>query len=215
MFLRKKETSNKRKIIPSSDDEEELDSPIKKKIAVSTSKSSAPKPRPSTGKKKYLADEDYDMASPQHSSASEDENDDPFIDDDDIKPQKSKSKTSTKKPPVASSSKTKISTSNSANGTTKSQDAPKPNKFECVSFFSPDLYMSLCLSSWAAKKAAQLAGPVAHGSKEVPNGAPDCLAGLSFVFTGELSSFSREEASDVAKRFGGFVQRVTCLARSY
>ena len=71
------------------------------------------------------------------------------------------------------------------------------------------------LCSWAAKKAAQLAGPVAHGSKEVPNGAPDCLAGLSFVFTGELNSFSRDEASDVAKRFGGFVQHNTCLATSY
>jgi len=59
--------------------------------------------------------------------------------------------------------------------------------------------------SWAAKKAAQLAGPVAHGSKEIPDGLPDCLAGLSFVFTGELSSFSRPEASDVAKRFGGYV----------
>jgi replication factor C subunit 1 len=59
--------------------------------------------------------------------------------------------------------------------------------------------------SWVAKKAAQLAGPVAHGSKEVPDGAPDALAGLSFVFTGELSSFSREEATDLGKRFGGLV----------
>jgi hypothetical protein len=133
VFLSKKEISNKRKIILPSDDEEEPSSPIRKKIAVSTSKSSAPKPRPSTGKKKHQADEDFDMASPQHSSSSE--ADDPFIEDDDIKPQKSKSKTSTKKPPVANSSKTKTSTSKPANGTNKSQDAPKPNKFEYVSFF--------------------------------------------------------------------------------
>lgn len=59
--------------------------------------------------------------------------------------------------------------------------------------------------SWAAAKAAKLAGPAARGSKEVPDGAPDCLAGLSFVFTGELSSFSRDEAIDLAKRFGGRV----------
>jgi replication factor C subunit 1 len=59
--------------------------------------------------------------------------------------------------------------------------------------------------SWAAAKAAKLAGPPARGSKEVPDGAPDCLAGLSFVFTGELSSFSRDEAIDLAKRFGGCV----------
>jgi len=61
------------------------------------------------------------------------------------------------------------------------------------------------VNSWAAKKAARLAGPVAHGSKEVPDGVPDALLGLSFVFTGELSSFSREEATDLAKRFGGCV----------
>ncbi|KXN91146.1 Replication factor C subunit 1 [Leucoagaricus sp. SymC.cos] len=59
--------------------------------------------------------------------------------------------------------------------------------------------------NWAAIKAAKRAGPSAPGSKEVPNGAPDCLLGLSFVFTGELSGFSREEAIDIAKRFGGRV----------
>ncbi|KAG6878673.1 hypothetical protein C0992_007687 [Termitomyces sp. T32_za158] len=58
---------------------------------------------------------------------------------------------------------------------------------------------------WAAAKAAKLAGPVAHGSKQVPDGAPNALAGLSFVFTGELSSFSREESIDLAKRYGGYV----------
>ncbi|KAG6874152.1 hypothetical protein C0995_005570 [Termitomyces sp. Mi166 len=58
---------------------------------------------------------------------------------------------------------------------------------------------------WTAAKAAKLAGPVAHGSKQVPDGAPNALAGLSFVFTGELSSFSREEAIDLAKRYGGYV----------
>lgn len=77
------------------------------------------------------------------------------------------------------------------------------------------------LFSWAAAKAAKLAGPVAHGSKAVPDGAPDALAGLAFVFTGEMSSFSRDEAVDLAKRFGGFVVsfffssrevlRMTCL----
>ncbi|KAI0059347.1 DNA replication factor C large subunit [Artomyces pyxidatus] len=60
--------------------------------------------------------------------------------------------------------------------------------------------------NWAAAKAAKLAGPSAPGSKAVPEPAsPDCLAGLAFVFTGELSSFSRDEAVDLAKRFGGRV----------
>lgn len=60
--------------------------------------------------------------------------------------------------------------------------------------------------SWAAAKAAKLAGPSAHGSKEVPEAKdPMCLAGLTFVFTGELSSFSRDEGVELAKRFGGYV----------
>ena len=46
---------------------------------------------------------------------------------------------------------------------------------------------------------------MAHGSKEIPDGAPDALAGLSFVFTGELTSFARDEAIELAKRFGGRV----------
>jgi BRCT domain type II-containing protein len=69
-------------------------------------------------------------------------------------------------------------------------------------------------SSWAAAKAAQLAGPSNPGSKAVPSAAvPDCLAGLSFVFTGELSSFSREEAVDIAKRFCGWVTLLSLYFR--
>jgi replication factor C subunit 1 len=51
-----------------------------------------------------------------------------------------------------------------------------------------------------------MAGPPNPGSKVVPPAAaPDCLAGLSFVFTGELSAFSRDEATDLAKKFCGWV----------
>lgn len=62
--------------------------------------------------------------------------------------------------------------------------------------------------NWAAAKAAKAAGPRAPGSKTVPEPkSPDCLLGLSFVFTGELSSFSRDEATDLAKRYGGYAFR--------
>ena len=72
-----------------------------------------------------------------------------------------------------------------------------------------------CLS-WAAAKAARMAGPSNPGSKAVPPAAaPDCLAGLSFVFTGELSSFSREDAIDIAKRFCGSVNHVSVMPRSH
>ncbi|XP_055690755.1 replication factor C subunit 1 [Lutzomyia longipalpis] len=43
------------------------------------------------------------------------------------------------------------------------------------------------------------------GSKEVPQGAPNCLAGLSFIITGILESLQREEATQLIKDLGGRV----------
>ncbi|KAG9317062.1 putative DNA replication factor C, large subunit [Chiua virens] len=70
--------------------------------------------------------------------------------------------------------------------------------------------------NWAAAKASKAAGPRAPGSKPVPESkSPDCLLGLSFVFTGELSSFSRDEATDLAKRYGGRVTLQPSSKTSY
>ena len=48
------------------------------------------------------------------------------------------------------------------------------------------------------------AAPIA-GSKEIPEGAENCLAGLTFVFTGVLDSLGREEGTEIVKRYGGKV----------
>jgi replication factor C subunit 1 len=68
---------------------------------------------------------------------------------------------------------------------------------------------------WIAAKAARQAGPSAPGSKAIPDGEPGCLAGLSFVFTGELSSLARDEAIELAKRFGGRVVGQPSSVTSY
>ncbi|XP_076625612.1 germ line transcription factor 1 [Colletes latitarsis] len=48
------------------------------------------------------------------------------------------------------------------------------------------------------------------GSKEIPEGAEYCLAGLSFVITGVLDSLEREEADELIKKYGGrIVSQVT------
>lgn len=47
--------------------------------------------------------------------------------------------------------------------------------------------------------------PPHKGEKEVPEGAPDCLNGLTFVISGTLDSLEREEAEDLIKRHGGRV----------
>lgn len=48
-------------------------------------------------------------------------------------------------------------------------------------------------------------GPAAPGSKEIPQGSPNCLEGLTFVFTGELSSISRDDVADLVKKYGARV----------
>lgn len=78
---------------------------------------------------------------------------------------------------------------------------------ECINrhlFLFPETINTSYFFSWAAKAAKIAAGPSAPGSKPVPAAKdPNCLAGLTFVFTGELSAFSREEAIELAKRYGG------------
>jgi replication factor C subunit 1 len=57
--------------------------------------------------------------------------------------------------------------------------------------------------SFAAIAAARAAGPKNPGGKVVPQGQPECLAGLTLVFTGELETLGRDEAIELAKRYGG------------
>ena len=47
--------------------------------------------------------------------------------------------------------------------------------------------------------------PPDAGSKEIPVGAENCLAGLTFVFTGILNALGREEGQELVKRYGGKV----------
>lgn len=164
------------------DDDDDESYPPRKKAAVTS-----PKRKPI--KRQSKKDEDFEMGE----SSFEEEDDDEFIDDkddDDVKYQgkrKMPPKRRTAKPAKVDEPKPKM--------------AAKP-KCDYISFRRHSAYLN---SSWIATKASRLAGPLNPGSKEVPDGAPNCLLGLSFVFTGELSSFSREEAIDLAKRFGGCV----------
>ncbi|KPI43519.1 Replication factor C subunit 1 [Cyphellophora attinorum] len=49
------------------------------------------------------------------------------------------------------------------------------------------------------------AQPAGAGMKQIPEGEPDCLLGLTFVFTGVLETISREEGQALVKRYGGKV----------
>ncbi|GAA5849527.1 hypothetical protein JCM3766R1_000220 [Sporobolomyces carnicolor] len=65
---------------------------------------------------------------------------------------------------------------------------------------------------WSFKPRA---GPANPGSKEIPIGEENCLAGLTFVFTGELESLSREDGQDLVKRYGGRVTTAPSSKTSY
>ncbi|KAJ3092057.1 hypothetical protein HK100_007035, partial [Physocladia obscura] len=68
--------------------------------------------------------------------------------------------------------------------------------------------------NYLAKKVSNV-GPSALGSKDIPVGEQNCLMGLAFVFTGDLSSITRDEAQDLVKRYGGRVTGAISGKTSY
>ncbi|BGP50272.1 DNA replication factor C complex subunit Rfc1 [Rhodotorula kratochvilovae] len=160
---------------------------LKKKAAV------AKKAAPAKGKGKKK-DDDFVVSDGHSSSSAQEESDE----EEDVKP-----KPKAKKPvaPRASTSGSKAKPSTAAAkkaAAVKAEDAdgadekPKPK--------------------WSYKPKA---GPAAPGSKEIPEGAENCLAGLTFVFTGELSSLGRTEGQDLVKRYGGRVTTAPSSKTSY
>lgn len=59
------------------------------------------------------------------------------------------------------------------------------------------------------------AAPPAQGSVEIPVGEENCLAGLTFVFTGVLTSIGREEGQSLVKQYGGKVTGLPSRKTSY
>lgn len=58
-------------------------------------------------------------------------------------------------------------------------------------------------------------GPSNPGSKEIPKGKPNCLAGLTFVLTGVYESMERDEADSVITSFGGRVTKALSGKTNY
>lgn len=55
----------------------------------------------------------------------------------------------------------------------------------------------------------------AAGSKDIPVGAENCLAGLTFVFTGLLDALGRDEGVALVKRYGGKTTTTPSTKTSY
>ncbi|GAA6048823.1 hypothetical protein JCM3770_003639 [Rhodotorula araucariae] len=184
----------------SSDDTDDDDrKPPKKKLKVEpTNKTkSAPLTKAKAKAKaggKRKGDNDF-VVSEGHTASDQSDGNDDDDDDKDVKPKKKpvapRASTSGSKAKPAPSAAKKAVKAEDGNGGAK-EDKPKPK--------------------WQYK---QKAGPVAPGSKEIPEGAENCLAGLTFVFTGELSSLGREEGQELVKRYGGRVTSAPSSKTSY
>ena len=68
---------------------------------------------------------------------------------------------------------------------------------------------------WRKAGGGNAGPPPASGSKEVPVGEENCLAGLTFVFTGLLETLPREEGQELVKRYGGKVTGAPSSKTSY
>ncbi|XP_026059871.1 replication factor C subunit 1 isoform X2 [Carassius auratus] len=124
-------------------------------------------------------------------------------------------KISPKKEPISPTSseraatpKTSVSTgmTKSKNfSTPKSDSAPNktsPTKPEST---SPEDLEKKRVNSSAFRNYLNREGPRALGSKEIPQGAENCLEGCVFVLTGVLESIERDEAKSLIERYGGKV----------
>ncbi|XP_057263564.1 replication factor C subunit 1 isoform X1 [Pezoporus wallicus] len=86
--------------------------------------------------------------------------------------------------------------------TTPKKEKISPKKAESV---SPEDSERKRINYQAYRSFLNREGPRALGSKEIPQGAENCLEGLTFVITGVLECIERDEAKSLIERYGGKV----------
>ncbi|KAM7009719.1 replication factor C subunit 1 [Tautogolabrus adspersus] len=114
----------------------------------------------------------------------------------------SKIKISPKKEPIASCSSDMKFTPKA--GTTPTTVKTSPKKPESTTT-SPDDPEKKKVNATAYRNFLNRDGPRALGSKEIPQGAENCLEGCVFVLTGVLESMERDDAKSLIERYGGKV----------
>ncbi|XP_060883556.1 replication factor C subunit 1 [Labrus mixtus] len=114
----------------------------------------------------------------------------------------SKIKISPKKEPIASCSSNMKFTPKA--GTTPTSIKTSPKKPESTTT-SPDDPEKKKGNAAAFRNFLNRDGPRALGSKEIPQGAENCLEGCVFVLTGVMESMERDDAKTLIERYGGKV----------
>ncbi|XP_044047085.1 replication factor C subunit 1 isoform X2 [Siniperca chuatsi] len=83
--------------------------------------------------------------------------------------------------------------------------SPKKPEVSQSTSTSPDDAEKKKVNSSAYRNYLNRDGPRALGSKEIPQGAENCLEGCVFVLTGVLESMERDDAKSLIERYGGKV----------
>ncbi|XP_050974745.1 replication factor C subunit 1 isoform X1 [Labeo rohita] len=129
---------------------------------------------------------------------------------------KDKVKISPKKEPISPTSSERAATPKTGSasaGMTKSRNFSTPKSDGEPSKISPTKPENTSPEDLEKKRANSSAyrnylnreGPRALGSKEIPQGAENCLEGCVFVLTGVLESMERDDAKSLIERYGGKV----------
>uniref|UniRef100_A0A673FP95 Replication factor C subunit 1 n=1 Tax=Sinocyclocheilus rhinocerous TaxID=307959 RepID=A0A673FP95_9TELE len=124
-------------------------------------------------------------------------------------------KFSPKKEPISPTSSERAATPKSSvsTGMTKSRNFSTPKSDSAPNKTSPTKPENTSPEDLEKKRANSSAyrnylnreGPRALGSKEIPQGAENCLEGCVFVLTGVLESMERDDAKSLIERYGGKV----------
>ncbi|KAF7587133.1 hypothetical protein BBP40_007682 [Aspergillus hancockii] len=136
------------------------------------------------------------------------------IEEKDYEPEESPKKASRSKPAATTRAPKKPKASPSK------QDGPESSEIQSIFDSIPTIRPPSPPPDSDDKKkfnpfAARPRSPVASGSAEIPVGAENCLAGLSFVFTGVLDTLGREEGQSLVKKHGGKVTGAPSSKTSY
>ncbi|KAI9792417.1 MAG: hypothetical protein M1816_002301 [Peltula sp. TS41687] len=117
-----------------------------------------------------------------------------------------------KKGQVKSKSSAKATPANKARTPSKKQDVPENKEMQKIFDSIPTVPLPDTGPPSAEPRkfnyqnhAQHSAPPPGAGTKDMPTGAENCLAGLTFVFTGTLDTLGREAGQELVKRYGGKV----------
>ncbi|KAF4118825.1 replication factor C subunit 1 [Onychostoma macrolepis] len=121
-------------------------------------------------------------------------------------------KISPKKEPISPTSSERAATPKTGSASTgmikstpKSDSAPNKTSPTKPENTSPEDLEKKRANSSAYRNFLNREGPRALGSKEIPQGAENCLEGCVFVLTGVLESMERDDAKSLIERYGGKV----------